>query len=153
MIAEVTYVPKAKNLGELEAKAAQLSWKPVLMGLGLTLTVGILLGGSIGMSFLTGALEGVTYGLILSGGGMALVGLGWLVLAAAISKKNKMSAAKFATVVLASGLVCGGIGAALYVTSDFHTGPSGPGSDAPKAKAGAAGKAAPAQVRKGPRGQ
>lgn len=125
MVAEVTYVPKAKNLGELDAKAAELSWKPILLGLGLGFTAGILLGGSIGMSFFSGILEGVTYGMMLSGSIAALFGLVWLVIAAA-KKKNKKKLVTFATTVLAAGLVCGGIGAGVYSQSDFHTGPTAP---------------------------
>jgi hypothetical protein len=137
MLTEVVYVPKAKNLGELEAKAAALSWKPVLMGLGLTYTVALLLGGSIGMSFMTGALEGITYGLVLSGGLTAFAGFCWLIIAVAKGLGKKDSPAKFAVAVLLSGLVLGGIGGGLYATTDFKTGPQGPGSDAPAAKAGA----------------
>jgi len=131
MVAEVVYVPKAKNLGELEAKAAELSWKPVLMGLGLNYIVGIALGGSVGMSFFTGALEGISYGLVLSGGLAALVGLCWLVMAAAKRKKD----VKFAVAALLSGLVLSGIGGGIYATTDFRTGPLGPGGNAPPAKA------------------
>ena len=83
------------------------------------------------MSFFTGALEGICYGLVLSGGLAALVGLGWLVMAAAKRKKDL----KFAVAVLLSGLVLGGIGGGIYATTDFRSGPLGPGGDAPSAKA------------------
>jgi hypothetical protein len=132
MVAEVVYVPKAKNLGELEAKAAELSWKPVVMGLGLGYAAGVALGASIGMSFLTGAMEGISYGLVLSGGMASLVGLCWLIMAAA---KGKKAHTKFAAAVLISGLALGGIGGGIYATTDFRSGPLGPGGDAPSAKA------------------
>jgi hypothetical protein len=124
---EVVYVAKARNLGELEAEAAKLSWKPVLIGLGLAYAAGILLGGSIGMSFLTGVPEGATYGMLLSGGAVTLVGLVWL--AVATSSKSKREQMKFATAALGSGVVIAGIGAIIYVTTTFTSAreiPTGP---------------------------
>jgi hypothetical protein len=105
------------------------------MGLGLNYTVGIALGASVGMSFLTGALEGLSYGLMLSGGLAALVGLCWLIMIAAKGKKNKGSQTQFAVAVLVSGLALGGTGGGIYATTDFRSGPLGPGNDAPAAKA------------------
>jgi hypothetical protein len=130
MAVEVTYVSKARNLRELEAKAEELSWKPVLMGLGLAYSAGTLLGGSIGMTFLTSFLEGLTYGMMLVGAGAALVGVVWFVM---VAVKKKKSEVKFATAVLISGLVCGGIGAAIYSFVDMR-----PASSLPPEAAGPA---------------
>lgn len=138
MIAEVVYVPKARNLGELEAKKAEPSWKPVLMGVGLTYVVAILLGASVGSSFLTGALEGVTYGMLISGSAVTLGGLGWLAIAASKGFKEKGSPTKFALAVLVAGVIVGGAGGALYATREFKSGPSAPPVDESAAKAAAA---------------
>ncbi len=149
MVEEVVYVPKARNLGELEAKAAEPSWKPILTGVGLLYAVAILLGGSIGLSFLTGAAEGVTYGLLISGPILTLVGFGWAIVAVATMRKAEKSPLKFAAGVLASGLVAAGIGAALYATVDFKSGPAGPGGNAVPAKPGQAQPAPAAAPKRG----
>ena len=138
MVDEIVYVPKARNLEEFEAKASQLSWKPILTGIGLMYAVAILLGGSIGLSFLTGAPEGVTYGLLISGPILTLAGFGWVIVAAVTGRKKENSPLKFAAGVLLSGLVAAGIGAALYATVDFKSGPAGPGGNAAPAKPGQA---------------
>jgi hypothetical protein len=134
MAVEVTYVAKAKNLRELEEKA-ELSWRPVVMGLGLGFSAGFLLGGSVGMTFFTGFLQGATYGMMLSGAVAALVGLCWFVMLIFKDKKARRSSAKFATIVLVAGLVFGGIGAAVFSQSDFKTGPTGPPDNAAQGKA------------------
>jgi hypothetical protein len=134
MVTEVTYVAKARNLRELEEKA-QLSWKPVVMGLGLGFSAGFLLGGSVGMTFFTGFVQGATYGMMLSGAVAALVGLCWFVMLIFKDKKARLSSAKFATVVLVAGLIFGGIGAAVFSQSTFETGPSAPPENAGHGKA------------------
>jgi Zn finger protein HypA/HybF involved in hydrogenase expression len=134
MVDEIVYVPKARNLEEFEAKASELSWKPILMGIGLMYAVAILLGGSIGLSFLTGAPEGVTYGLLITGPILTLVGFGWVIVAAATGRKKENSPLKFAAGVLLSGLIAAGIGAALYATVDFKSGPAGPSGNAGQAQ-------------------
>ncbi|HEX4070183.1 MAG TPA: hypothetical protein VHX68_03410 [Planctomycetaceae bacterium] len=149
MVDEIVYVPKARNLEEFEAKASALSWKPILTGVGLMYAVAILLGGSIGLSFLTGAPEGVTYGLLISGPILTIVGFGWVIVAAATGRKKENSPLKFAAGVLASGLVAAGIGAALYATVDFKSGPAGPGGNAAPAKPGQAQPAPGAAPQRG----
>ena len=153
MVEEVVYVPKARNLGELEAKAAEPSWKPILTGVGLLYAVAILLGGSIGLSFLTGTEEGVTYGLLISGPILTLVGFGWAIVAVATMRKAEKSPLKFAARVLASGLVAAGIGAALYATVDFKSGPAGPGATRFPAKPGQAQPAPAAAPKQGPKSE
>jgi mannose/fructose/N-acetylgalactosamine-specific phosphotransferase system component IIC len=136
MVEEIVYVPKARNLGEFEAKAAELSWKPILTSVGLMYAVAILLGGSIGMSFLTGAPEGVTYGLLISGPILTLAGFGWVIVALTTGRNKEKSPLKFAAGVLASGLIAAAIGGALYATVDFKSGPAGPVGNAAPAKPG-----------------
>jgi DNA-directed RNA polymerase subunit M/transcription elongation factor TFIIS len=136
MAVEVTYVPKASNLRELEEKAA-LSWKPVGMGLGLGFSAGFLLGGSIGMTFLTGFVQGATYGMMLSGSVATLVGLCWFIALLFKDAKARRSSAKFATAVLVAGFVFAGIGAAIYSQSTFETGPTAPPENAGPGKGGA----------------
>jgi hypothetical protein len=129
MAAEVTYVPKAKNLEEFEAKQAGLSWKPVLMGLGLGFAAAVFLGGSIGMSFFTGVLQGITYALMLVGGVFLLVGLVWLIIAVIKGVGKEDSPLKFAVAVLLSGVIASGIGGAIFATTEFRSGPADPEKD------------------------
>jgi DNA-directed RNA polymerase subunit M/transcription elongation factor TFIIS len=122
MAAEVTYVPKAKNLEEFEAKQAGLSWKPVLMGLGLGYAVPIFLGASIGMSFYTGMLQGITFALLIAGSAMSFVGFWWSVIAL-IAKRSQL---KYSGAVLLSGWIASGIGGGIFATTEFRSGPAAP---------------------------
>ena len=122
MATEVTYVPKVKNLEEFEAKQAGLSWKTVLMGMGLGYAVPIFLGASIGMSFFTGLLQGITYGLLISGSLMSFIGFWWSIIALFI----KRSHLKFTGAVLLSGWIASGIGGAIFATTEFRSGPAEP---------------------------
>jgi hypothetical protein len=96
------------------------------MGLGLGFTAGLLLGGSIGMSFFNGFVQGATCGMMIAGALAVLAGLGGFFMLIFTDAKKRAQSAKFATAVLLAGLVYGGIGAGVYSTSDFQTGPSGP---------------------------
>jgi Zn finger protein HypA/HybF involved in hydrogenase expression len=126
MALEITYVPKARNLTEFEAQQAALSWKPVLLGMGLGYTVALLLGGSIGMSAYNGVLQGVSYGLMIMGSVMSLVGLCWVEMAVVKGVGKEDSPLKFAVAVLLSGVISGGIGGAVVATTEFHSGPEAP---------------------------
>ena len=138
MATEVTYVPKARNLGEFEEQQAKLSWKPVLMGMVLGFVVAILLGASIGISFFTGALEGVTYALMLAGSVMSFVGFCWLIVALVKGVGKKDSPLKFAVAVFIAGMISSGIGGAIFATTEFRSGPVDPRANAPAKAAKAA---------------
>lgn len=137
MVAEVTYVPKARNLGEFEAQKAELSWKPVLIGMALAFVVPVLMGASIGMSFYTGALQGITWGLLVAGGVMSNVGFWWFV-AALIKKLMGRSGAqmKFAAVVWLAGTFCSTAGVVILITTAFTSGPAVPAAVDAKAQHG-----------------
>src|ERR1700685_3470048 len=131
---EVTYVAKQKNLAELE-EARQVSWKPVLTGLGLTYAVGLLLGGSVGMSFYSGFLQGLTYGMLIAGGAVVLAGGVWCAIVATKDAESRKATMKFPLATLASGLVCAAIGGGIFAIMRFDRGPAVPTQEAPHGKA------------------
>jgi hypothetical protein len=117
MAPEVTYVPKSQTLDDLDGEKKKLTWKPVIMVLGLAFVMGISLGGSFGMSYLRSFAEGVPWGITVVGGLAFLVGSAWLAAAKLAKKKDGKSMVKFAAAVLVAGLVYGGIGGVFLVSS------------------------------------
>src|SRR5262249_45879221 len=75
MAPEVTYVPTAKNLDEIESRKG-LTWKPIVLSLILGGALSISLGGTVGMNSSGGFMVGAMAGLTLVG--LAISGIGFL---------------------------------------------------------------------------
>jgi hypothetical protein len=123
MTVEVKYVPKARNLDELERRK-EMSWQPVIIALAIGFGVGASLGGSYGMNTGRGFMGGASLGMMLLGGIGVLVGFFWMLYAALVPRENDngerlkwWSAGKFATAVLVSGIVYGSLGYLLFLST------------------------------------